>query len=250
MVAFSTERRPDEGAAANSELEIFLQHVSLITDIDQYDPDEGAVSLMTLHNAKGMEFPIVFIGGAEEGLLPLGRSTETAEELEEERRLFYVGLTRAMDRLFVTHVSHRFRAGSSMPCLPSSFLDDLPDEAVDRRMSGLSGWTAARRSAFGGGTDGRRPSVWESSADGSAGRGFDWQFDPVGRAETGPVYDYSESQEPFELVTGARIVHPRFGQGTVVSVSGDGMAAKARIEFDSDGPKTVMVAHAGLRPAT
>ena len=201
---------------------------------------------MTLHNAKGMEFPIVFIGGAEEGLLPLGRSAETVEELEEERRLFYVGLTRAMDRLYLTHVSHRFRAGSSMPCFPSSFLDDLPDDVVDRRMSGLSGWKPRRRSAFDGGD--RRPSLLDGSVD-NAGGVFAWQFDPAGQAEAGPVYDYSESQEPFELVTGTRIVHPRFGAGTVLSISGDGRMAKARIEFDADGPKTVMVAHAGLRPA-
>ncbi len=250
MVAFSTEHRPDEVSAADSELELFLQHVSLLTDVDQYDPDEGAVSLMTLHNAKGMEFPMVFIGGAEEGLLPLGRSAETAEQLEEERRLFYVGLTRAMDLLFLTHVSHRFRAGSSMPCLPSSFLDDLPDEAIDRRMSGVSGWTSGRRSAFAGGGASRRPVAWEGAAARSGGGDFDWRFDPATRGEGGPVYDYSESQEPFELVTGARIVHPRFGQGTVLSISGDGTTAKARIEFDGDGPKTVMVAHAGLRPAT
>jgi DNA helicase-2/ATP-dependent DNA helicase PcrA len=249
MVAFSTERRPEEESMANSELELFLQHVSLLTDIDQYDPDEGAVSLMTLHNAKGMEFPIVFIGGAEEGLLPLGRSAETAEQLEEERRLFYVGLTRAMDCLFLTHVSHRFRAGSSMPCLPSSFLDDLPDEAIDRRMSGLSGWGASPRSRFSGGAGWRRSSTRQSSIDPSPGEAFDWQFDPAGQAESGPVYDYSESQEPFQFVTGARIVHPRFGRGTVVSITGDGTTAKARIEFDGDGLKTVMVAHAGLRPA-
>ena len=249
MVAFSMERRPDEEATAGTELELFLQHVSLLTDVDQYDPDEGAVSLMTLHNAKGMEFPIVFIGGAEEGLLPLGRSAETIEELEEERRLFYVGLTRAMDRLYLTHVSHRFRAGSSMPCFPSSFLDDLPDEAVDRRMSGLSGWRPRRLAAFDGG-EWRRSRAWESSVDREAGRVFDWQFDPAGGKETGPVYDYSESQEPFELVTGARIIHPRFGPGTVLSISGDGTMAKARIEFDADGARTVMIAHAGLRPAT
>ena len=142
MVAFGADRGGVEEESAGSGLGLFLQHVSLLSDVDQYDPEEGAVSLMTLHNAKGMEFPVVFIGGAEEGLLPLGRSSETIEELEEERRLFYVGLTRAMDHLHVTHVSRRFRAGTSMPCFPSSFLDDLPEEAIDRRMSGAPGWRA------------------------------------------------------------------------------------------------------------
>ena len=249
MAAFATERRSMEESAVGSELELFLQHVSLLTDVDQYDPDEGAVSLMTLHNAKGMEFPIVFIGGAEEGLLPLGRSAETVEQLEEERRLFYVGLTRAMDRLYLTHVSHRFRAGSSMPCFPSSFLDDLPDDAIDRRMSGLSGWASRPRSPLRDRGGWRSLSAREGSGDSEAASVFDWQHAPGREVEAGPVYDYSESQEPFELLTGTRIIHPRFGRGTVLSISGDGRSAKARIEFDSDGPKTVMVAHAGLRPA-
>jgi DNA helicase-2/ATP-dependent DNA helicase PcrA len=251
MAAFAAEGAGIQAETAGSELERFLQHVSLLSDVDQYDQEEGAVSLMTLHNAKGMEFPVVFIGGVEEGLLPLGRSAETMEALEEERRLFYVGLTRAMDRLHVTHVSRRFRAGSAMPCFPSSFLDDLPEEAIDRRLSAVGGWRSGRwprpvdssRPGRGGRSDGfaARSAATRSS--------FTWRRDPAEVPESGPVYDYSESQEPLELLTGARIVHPRFGAGTVLSVVGDGRAAKARIEFDLEGPKIIMVAHAGLRPA-
>jgi DNA helicase-2/ATP-dependent DNA helicase PcrA len=248
MVAFGTDRRGVEEESAGSDLGLFLQHVSLLSDVDQYDPEEGAVSLMTLHNAKGMEFPVVFIGGAEEGLLPLGRSAETIEELEEERRLFYVGLTRAMDHLHVTHVSRRFRAGTSMPCFPSSFLDDLPEDAIDRRMSGSPGWRAGGSQFAIRRTSSESRPAWAGSSD--RGRSFDWRYDPAAASEAGPVYDYSDSQETFELASGARIVHPRFGPGTVLSVMGDGRTAKASIEFDLEGPKTLLVAHAGLRPAT
>ncbi len=252
MAAFAVDRGDGAEPSGASDLELFLQHVSLLSDADQYDPEEGAVSLMTLHNAKGMEFPVVFIGGLEEGLLPLGRSAETIEELEEERRLFYVGMTRAMDRLMITHVSRRFRAGSSMPCFPSSFLDDLPEAAVDRRVSGLPGW---RRRSVGGGFGSRfgaervEPSDTASSGDAAGGAGYDWRYDPASSQEIGPVYDYTDTQEAFELATGTRIVHPRFGSGTVVSVAGDGPGAKVRVAFDLEGQKTLLVAHAGLRPA-
>ena len=247
MTAFASDHRSVDADAAGSELALFLQHVSLLSDVDQYDPAEGAVSLMTLHNAKGMEFPVVFIGGAEEGLLPLGRSAETIEELEEERRLFYVGLTRAMDRLHVTHVSRRFRAGTSMPCFPSSFLDDLPEGSIDRRLSGLPGWRTGQGSAATPLSSHEDPFARAASTD--RGRDYEWRYDPAAGRDAGPVYDYSDSQERLDLASGTRIIHPRFGPGTVVSVVGMGRDAKASIEFDREGPKTLLVAHAGLRPA-
>ena len=263
MVSFSREPLEEEEATEGGGLELFLQRVSLLSDVDEYDPEEGVVSLMTLHNAKGMEFPVVFVGGVEEGLLPLGRSAETAEGVEEERRLFYVGLTRAMDRLLVTHVARRWRAGSSMPCAPSSFLEDLPEHAVERRMSGTTVGRSGRRGSSSFRSSPRATSAtgagWSGGLDATVDGGdFGWRYDPSmgggGSPPAGtdpePVYDYSESQEPLELTVGGRIVHPRFGHGTVVTLSGDGMGTKARIEFDGGVVKTLLVAHAGLRPAT
>ena len=99
---------PDDEA---TDLELFLQSVSLRSDLDEADFDGEAVTMITLHNAKGLEFPVVFLGGLEEGLFPLSRAMEAPGGLEEERRLFYVGVTRAMDRLSLTYADHRWRAG-------------------------------------------------------------------------------------------------------------------------------------------
>ncbi|HHT9152932.1 MAG TPA: ATP-dependent helicase, partial [Candidatus Hypogeohydataceae bacterium YC40] len=114
-------------------LEDFLERVSLVQDIDSWDGHTEAVSLMTLHSAKGLEFPVVFICGLEEGLLPHARSLEPGakpEELEEERRLFYVGITRAKGELIILHARHRSRYGLDVPSIPSIFLQELPKEAL------------------------------------------------------------------------------------------------------------------------
>ena len=105
---------------------------------DQVVVAEAGVTLMTLHNAKGLEFPAVFLVGMEEGLFPLARAMESREELEEERRLFYVGVTRAEDRLFVTHTDRRWRYGNEMRAEPSSFLSELPDGPVQYRSMTLA----------------------------------------------------------------------------------------------------------------
>ncbi|HWV58268.1 MAG TPA: 3'-5' exonuclease, partial [Longimicrobiales bacterium] len=107
-------------------LDAFLQKVSLVADVDRHDPEANAVTLMTLHNAKGLEFTIVFLSGLEDGLFPLSRSVEDPAALEEERRLFYVGLTRAQRKLYLTHARTRRRAGEVLACKASSFLDPIP----------------------------------------------------------------------------------------------------------------------------
>ena len=232
-----------EASEEASELELFLQHVALLSDIDRHE-EGGAVSLMTLHNAKGLEFPVVFIGGLERGLFPLARAEESRREYEEERRLFYVGVTRARDRLFLTHASRRWRHGSGSDMLPSPFLDELPEDPVRRRRAGgaLRGGRGAGGSS---GTGAGRP--------GGGSDGFDWTRsggDAGGDAPSVELsYDYGESQERLTLEPGARIAHPHFGEGTVVATSGSGRSTKAEIDFDSAGTKKVMVAHADLRPA-
>jgi DNA helicase-2/ATP-dependent DNA helicase PcrA len=111
-------------------LPLFLEEVSLIQDIDKYDSSENAVSLMTLHSAKGLEFDYVFITGMEENLFPHSRSILDAEELEEERRLCYVGMTRAKKKLYLIYTVQRMIYGSSTPSLPSRFIDDIPEELI------------------------------------------------------------------------------------------------------------------------
>jgi DNA helicase-2/ATP-dependent DNA helicase PcrA len=241
------EGEPEEA----SELELFLQHVALLSDIDRHE-ESGAVSLMTLHNAKGLEFPVVFIGGVERGLFPLGRAEDSQEEYEEERRLFYVGVTRAMDRLFLTHARRRWRAGSGSEMSPSPFLDEIPEEPVRRRRVGA-----------GTGVGGRGSSGRPSGGDGPRGRStgggsFSWRRGSPGDGDgaagdpgdaVGITYDYGDSQEPLSLERGSRVIHPKFGAGTVLAASGRGRSAKAEIDFDEAGTKKVMVAHADLRPA-
>ncbi len=261
LVAGVAEFDPDEvaeGAAEGaSELELFLQHVALLSDIDRHDA-AGTVSLMTLHNAKGLEFPVVFVGGVERGLFPLGRAEDSREEYEEERRLFYVGVTRAMDRLFLTHARRRWRAGSGSDMAPSPFLDEIPDGPVRRRTAGsrLSGRGGPADGGGGSGDGAGRPAGTSSGSD------FPWRRgggdgsgdgagpdDGDGAAGDAITYDYGDSQERLSLEPGERVVHPRFGSGTVSAVSGSGRSTKAEIDFDDAGTKKVMVAHADLRPA-
>ncbi len=213
-----------------SELDLFLQKISLVAEVDNLDPEADAVTLMTLHNAKGLEFPVVIIGGLEEGLLPLSRSYDTLEELEEERRLFYVGITRAQRKLYLTHAVTRRRAGDRLISSPSSFLRPLPEELV----IGLETERYAERATS------RRRAM---EAEGWLGRG------ERARLPGELTYDYTDSQETAvmpALTEGSRVRHPRFGTGTVTRLDGHGIDLKAVIDFESVGTKKVMVRYANL----
>ncbi len=212
-----------------TELDLFLQKVSLIADVDNLDPDADAVTLMTLHNAKGLEFPVVLISGLEEGLFPLSRSHDSVEELEEERRLFYVGITRAEKKLYLTHAVSRRRGGDWLVSSPSSFLRPIPEDLIETRETGRYAERVSSR---------RRTADWS-----------DWSRREWAAEPGGLVYDYTDSQDVTdmpELAEGIRVVHPRFGAGTVVSLDGYGAETKAVIEFDGEGRKKVVVRYANL----
>ncbi len=241
-----------------SDLELYLQSAALRTDLDEQDFDSEAITFMTLHNAKGLEFPIVFLTGLEEGLFPLTRALESEGGLEEERRLFYVGVTRAMDLLALSYVDQRWRAGMQSHSIPSSFLGELPAEHLSKRVVGRSrqGRSQSRkqlRGSFRG-----SPSIGLSHAV-PGGASFSWHRETLQRAEgsardggqeDGEVrYDYGDSQVPLELSPGARIVHPQFGLGEIVKIYGVGQEMKAEIDFEKVGRKKVLVVHAELRPA-
>ncbi len=261
--AADAEEAPEEA----TELGLYLQTVSLLGDRDQAEEGPG-VTLMTLHNAKGLEFPVVFVGGVEEGLFPLSRALEGGEGIEEERRLFYVGVTRARDRLYLTHADRRWRAGSQSQAGPSRFLEEIPDGPVERRRGGA----LARNGRSGGGSPsaGRRGrSRRGSGGDGAGGSRFSWRrggspgrgaggegSEAAGSGSAGlgsddgeATYDYGDSQVPLELEPGGRVVHPRFGEGTILATSGDGRSLKLTVDFDAAGEKKVMAAFADLRPA-
>jgi len=227
----------EDGAEDATELELYLQSAALRADIDAYDERAPGVTLMTLHNAKGLEFPVVFVVGLEDGLFPLSRAMETIEELEEERRLFYVGVTRAEDRLFLTHAERRWRYGSEQRSAPSQFLAELPDGPVRRH------WSAAGRP---------RPRRSPVPIDTDTAE-WNWRRQIRRRSavpqSSGVSYDFSDTQEELRIHPGVRVVHPEFGEGEIINVSGRGSQVKAEIDFGESGVRKVMIAHAGLRPA-
>ena len=190
-------------------LEIFLESTALVADIDEWDEGAGAVTLMTLHTAKGLEFPVVFIVGMEDGVFPHMRSLGDPEELEEERRLAYVGITRAQDFLYLTSAWQRMLFGASSYNPPSRFLKEVPDELIKN---------APKRQR-------RRP------ADRAAASG---PRTTVAPGEVGP---------------GDRVRHDKWGLGTVREVVGEGDRAEAEVMFDTQGKKRLLLAWAPLERA-
>jgi DNA helicase II / ATP-dependent DNA helicase PcrA len=193
---------------------------------------------MTLHNAKGLEFPVVFLAGMEDGLFPLSRTYDEPDQLEEERRLFYVGITRAERKLYLTFARRRRRGGEWLDSMPSSFLESIPAELVDVRK------TARLEERF----TPRQP--WRASSFGSVQPrrrerlGLDEYVEPPEQRHV----DYADTQEQVRLVKGARVRHPQFGGGTVAELTGVGSDVRATIDFDSIGRKKVVVRYANLQP--
>jgi DNA helicase-2/ATP-dependent DNA helicase PcrA len=222
----------DEGAETTM-LDRFLQKVSLVADVDRHDPAAHAVTLMTLHNAKGLEYPFVFISGLEDGLFPLARSYEEPEALEEERRLFYVGITRAREKLYLTHVRLRRRAGEVLPCTPSSFLGSIPGELLEEKQ------TPRLMRARG------EEERWRSriSAPGRVERFSDREEEGDG----GLIVDYSDGQDMPRFIKGEAVRHPQFGRGVIRELSGFGRDLKAVIDFEQVGRKKVIVRYANLQ---
>jgi len=211
-----------------TELDLFLQQVALVADVDRHDPDADAVTLMTLHNAKGLEFPVVFISGLEDGLFPLGRAYDNPSDLEEERRLFYVGITRAENKLFLTHARRRRRAGEVMYGRLSPFVDEIPSSLVEKVA------TAAMNDGGGyGGTRAVRP---------DASRSID-----LGVGDDDSSFDAGMNQDLPRFVKGEAVVHDTFGSGTVGEVAGFGRDLKVTVHFDTVGTKRLLVRYAGLR---
>jgi DNA helicase-2/ATP-dependent DNA helicase PcrA len=212
------------GQVENSDLDAFLALAALEAGDTQADDTEDAVQLMTLHSAKGLEFPIVFLVGVEEGLFPHSLSANDPHRLEEERRLCYVGMTRAMHQLFVSHAeSRRFRGSEERP-FPSRFLREIPPELVrEVRAGGLS-----RSSAWGQASSPTSGARREGTTSGSASS-----------PETG-------KGGGFHLGQGVR--HPKFGEGVVLNSEGIGAAARIQVKFQGEGTKWLVLAYAKLEP--
>jgi DNA helicase II / ATP-dependent DNA helicase PcrA len=209
-VASRFEMTPDDVEAGLSELSAFLSHAALEAGEGQGESWDNCVQLMTLHSAKGLEFPLVFLVGVEEGLFPSQRSVEDEGRLEEERRLAYVGITRARERLVVTHAESRRMHGTEMLARPSRFLGEIPPSLIDEV----------------------RPRV-QVSRPLYAGR----------FAEPAPSL-----KEDLPVKLGQRVSHPSFGEGVVVSAEGSGAHTRLQINFESAGSKWLVAAYANLTP--
>ena len=223
-------RQPEAG------LEEFLAEVSLVSDVDTAEFGRNAVTLMTLHAAKGLEFPVVFITGLEEGLFPLGGADLERKEMEEERRLMYVGVTRAKQKLYLSWAVTRYRFGELSPSSRSRFLGEIDDALFKPEAGGRPGGRPYRRHpALPGGIP--APRRQRVPADDSA-KYF---------SDVTPAYE-NESQETFNARVGLRVVHEDFGAGRILALDGRGENARAIVEFDSVGRKHLMLKYANLRP--
>ena len=233
-------------AGEEGTLSAFLQEVSLLTDADQDDKDADRVTLMTLHASKGLEFPVVFVTGLEEGLFPLARAAQERKELEEERRLFYVGVTRAESHLYLTYARSRYRYGTQESSLRSRFLEEV-DPSVVRTETGRA--FAPRHDRFSAGEeqgnayDGLDPHYFRTSLIGPKEKA------PMRRAEASPggrrvVFDEGEGGP---ITPGMQVEHPLFGVGKVLSLDGIGDQARAVVFFKEVGQKKLVLKFAGLK---
>ena len=216
------------GAAPDLALVQFLEEVALVADIDALKEDVNAPTLMTLHTAKGLEFRVVFIVGLEEGLLPHSRSFEDPAQMEEERRLCYVGITRAKERLYLVNAFRRARYGNSEPGEPSRFLADIPRELI----------AGNEKSAA------RSPSTRAGSR--SREGGFDRGERPSGLSHPG-TRRRARADAALEFKAGDRVQHPGFGDGVVVSSKRSGADEEVEVAFVNKGVKRLIARYAGLK---
>ena len=200
-------------------VEDFLEQVALVNDVDLFEQEESKVTLMTLHAAKGLEFPIVFLGGLEEGLFPHSRTLMNPEEIEEERRLAYVGITRAEKELYISNATTRTVFGRTSSYLPSRFIDEIPAELVDSLR-------AKRRIP-----DDIKPTVPRHMSVAS-------------RPVTKPII---RNEVIADWKVGDTAIHSKWGNGKVVNVSGEGAGMKLTIEFPTQGVRVVMAKFAPVK---
>lgn len=242
-----TPSNEESGEVGDKTLAAYLQQITLLTDSDQKDPNADTVKLMTIHAAKGLEFPVVFVGGLEEGLFPNAMSINTREELEEERRLFYVAITRAKGRLYLTYSNTRYKFGSLIQSDQSRFIGEIPMEYIDKTFAG------------GGVKNQSSPGVLGSAFE-RMQRGFGGS-NPETR-ERNFVSTLISNNKPKEathvpspnfvpsdmarLEVGMKVEHQKFGFGEVTKLEGSAHNPVATIKFDVNGEKKIMLNYAKL----
>jgi len=267
-----TPMNEESGEVGDKTLAAYLQEITLLTDVDEKDTDADMVRVMTVHSAKGLEFQCVFVAGLEEMLFPSGMSVNTREELEEERRLFYVAITRAKSRLWLTYANTRYRFGQLVQNDPSRFIDELPEEFLDRSFAGggsknQTGYS--NRSAF------DRMRAWFAPEDGESGKakeqsGSYYNESPDMPNRKSDSHKYQDANKPSylsqrpqikehipsadfapsdisNLQPGQKVEHQKFGFGEVTKVEGSAHNPIASIKFELNGEKKIMLNYARLR---
>ncbi|HEX6802889.1 MAG TPA: UvrD-helicase domain-containing protein [Terriglobales bacterium] len=261
----------------------FLDHAALVSDADAYD-ERAQITLMTLHSAKGLEFPLVFLCGLEEGLFPHSRTFLNPDDIEEERRLCYVGMTRAMDQLVITRAVYRRRYGTDMPeaSVPSRFLEEIPGELIEE-MGRVGRAPSRARGSFNDQTFTSRSAGWRAGAPAphrdephysyeDEDQSAQWVDRPQrARTAAGPKYNsidniaefFASRGKKFNLPKlpveepkgrrgfrpGQKVRHPKYGEGTVYQREGDGEEAKITVQFPRFGLKKLVEKYAQLEKA-
>lgn len=237
----------DDPEVEDKSMESFLQQIALVSSADK-EVDEDSVTLMTIHMSKGLEFKHVFIVGLEENLFPSQMMLGSREDLEEERRLFYVAVTRAETQLHLSYALQRYRFGSLIPCEPSRFLQEIDNQHIEATAS--SGWGGAFSNAPSGfasnapSEGGRGTSFSRSGIKKSSGKKSNFTRMPAGKAHKVSA-DFKPSPAS-EIVEGVRVEHAKFGMGKVTAIDAQGATTKATVDFDNVGEKTLILSFAKL----
>jgi DNA helicase-2/ATP-dependent DNA helicase PcrA len=235
----------DGGEVGLRPLDHFLQRATLVTSLDALGPDADAVTMMTVHTAKGLEYGMVCVTGLEDGLFPLSRAFEDPAMLEEERRLFYVAITRAGERLLLSWAHQRRRNGELLPSIVSSFVRAVPETHFERketiRLRSTARFASPDRAGRSGGRGG-----WDREPVVGSGRPA-WT-PRQGASVASNMQAEEASQDLPSFAPGERVTHGRFGSGTIAEVSGEGKQAKVTVDFDDEsiGRKKLVIAFAGL----
>lgn len=233
-----TETPTEDGELLDKSLGSYLQQITLLTDSDNDKGESDVVKLMTIHAAKGLEFPVIFVGGLEETLFPSAMSINTREELEEERRLFYVAVTRAKHKLWLTYANTRYRFGNLTQNEPSRFIDELPEERLDRAYAG--GNMRNNQTSHWNPFDKQKSAFARNAAD-QGQRYIDKPANintvaPVKIKEHTPSPDFAPS-DTSNLQEGQKVEHQKFGFGEVIKMEGAAHNPIATVKFEHNGEK-------------
>ncbi|MFN8291934.1 MAG: 3'-5' exonuclease [Chitinophagaceae bacterium] len=252
----------EDGELVDKSLASYLQQITLLTDADEKDPDADTVKLMTIHAAKGLEFSCVFAAGLEEMLFPNALAINTREELEEERRLFYVVVTRAKQRLWVTYANTRYRFGQLVQNEPSRFIEEIPEDYLDRSYAG-GGFKNASAGNWGGGSASARMKGWGSDTYNDV-KDAERRYGPAPNKKSAtpsylvpktaapkvvehtPSSDFTAS-DTSGLSVGQKVEHQKFGFGEVIKMEGAAHNPIATVKFEHNGEKKIMLNYAKLR---